>query len=271
MNASHIVTAADVAYVPYLACFLLSVGERATKDQALHITIIHQSIPAFVQRRLRQLVPERHQVCWFEPTAESLRAKNAAADLANLSPHYWRLLTPFVLAEATRGLYIDCDTIVLGDLSPLWTLDLKGNVIAAATDCFPCVGDAVDNHDELGLSPTAAYFNSGVLVIDVARWRAERVTERVLQTCRDNADHLYAHGKWPQYDQYGLNVVLGRQWLALGREWNHWAFLPKADARIVHYVGDSKPHLPACQPAFGRLFSETLARTPFGAGRNVAS
>jgi len=270
MSLRQVVTVADVGYVPYLACFLLSLGERASPNHPLQVTIIHRAIPSGVRGRLRDLVNPPHHVRWFDPTSESLQFSQAVA-ATTTSPHYLKLLTPFAVQEATRGIYIDADTIITGDLSSLWTLDLRGNVIAAARDCLPFVCDAIGNHQDLGLSPKAPYFNSGVLVIDTERWRAERVTQRVLETCAANAEHLSAQGKWPQHDQYGLNVVLGRQWLPLAREWNQWAFSYTPEARIVHYLGDSKPHLPACAPVFGKLYSDTLARTTFGEQTSAAS
>jgi lipopolysaccharide biosynthesis glycosyltransferase len=259
----HVVTAANERYLSYLACCLASLGERGSASGRMQLTVIHRGIGEDVRLKMDALVPAPHAVQWVEPSTQALRKFKAPLDFAELSPHYFRLLMPFVLPDVTRAVYLDADTVVLEDIYPLWTIDLEGFALAAVRDYLPCISDAVENWAELQLKPNAPYFNSGVLVVDLDQWREQRIAERVLSVCRENQEHLCAQRKWPQHDQYGLNVVLHGQWKPLHQIWNYGADLQQSDARIVHYVGNGKVDLPTCQPAFKRLFFDMLSRTPF--------
>jgi lipopolysaccharide biosynthesis glycosyltransferase len=260
----NLVTAADEKYLPYLACHLLSLAERGTQeDRKIDVTVIHRGISPPEQGALETLVGRRLNVNWVEPQPDLLRRVGAPSEFASCSPHYFRLLTPFLLAAQERAVYLDADTIVVEDISPLQFTDLEGLTTAAVRDYLPCVSDAVDNWKELNLAPSAPYFNSGVLVMDLAEWRAQDIAQRVLRVCQENEDHLLAQRRWPQYDQYGLNVVLHGRWKALDPAWNHGTDMAPSPARIVHYIGNGKIGRPTCDPYFEALFFELLNRTPY--------
>lgn len=259
----QIVTAADENYLPYLACHLISLGRFASPGKSMEVTIIHRGIPARSQSQLEELLPRHHRTRWIEPLPRLLRRIGAPPNFASCSPHYFRLLMPFVLPDCLRAIYLDADTLVLGDLLPLWETDLAGNTVAAVRDYIPRMCEAVANWEELQLNPDAPYFNSGVLLIDLVAWRAAEVSQRVLIICEKHSDQLLAQQKWPQYDQYGLNVTLTGRWKELERVWNYGTDLPPSDARIVHYIGNGKVGLPTCHPHFGRLFFSMLSHTPY--------
>lgn len=78
-------------------------------------------------------------------------------------PTYYRFLMP-ELVDGDRALYLDGDILVRGDLGPLWETPLDGAWLAAV----PQLGAQATRHPALGLSPTHAYFNAGVLLVDLA-------------------------------------------------------------------------------------------------------
>lgn len=259
----NVVTAADANYLPYLACHLLSLAENGWPDGTIALTVVHRGISLHEQAALEALVARRLNIMWVEPHPDLLRWVGAPLEFAACSPHYFRLLAPFLLTEQKRAVYLDADTIVVEDIFPLHITDLEGQTTAAVRDYLPCIRDAVDNWQALNLNPSAPYFNSGVLVIDLAGWRAQEIPQRVLRVCLENSDHLLAQRKWPQYEQYGLNVVLHGRWKALDPVWNHGTDMPPSPARIVHYIGNGKIGRTTCYPYFEELFFEFLNRTPY--------
>ncbi|MFV0434107.1 MAG: glycosyltransferase family 8 protein [Leucobacter sp.] len=66
-----------------------------------------------------------------------------------------------------RIIYLDCDTVVKADLSKLWDFELDEAVIGAVNDCRNW---RYLRH--LGLPKTATYINSGVLLIDLVKFRS---------------------------------------------------------------------------------------------------
>jgi lipopolysaccharide biosynthesis glycosyltransferase len=254
-----IVTAADRNYVGYLTSHLTSLGKHGSKKCTLEITVIHRGISQECQARLKARIPPPHRVTWVEPTFELLRKVEAPLDFVSCSPHYFRLLIPYLFKEASRVLYLDADTLVLEDLWPLWNLDLEKHTIGAAPDYLSFIEDGVANWQELHLDPQAPYFNSGVLLINLSRWREQNISLQVLELCRKYPHHLIAQGKWPQHDQYGLNVSLYQKWKPLDRSWNYGTDLPFSKAHILHFVGNGKVGKSQCQskchPLFAKIFS----------------
>ena len=88
---------------------------------------------------------------------------------------YARIFIPEVLAEEGRILYLDCDTLVDGPLDELFSLDLQGKPFALGYDCI------LSHFKRYIRQPLELpYFNTGVMLIDLAAWRSHRCTERVL-------------------------------------------------------------------------------------------
>jgi lipopolysaccharide biosynthesis glycosyltransferase len=124
--------------------------------------------------------------------------------------------------------------------------DLGGSVLAAVPD----LGSPPTKR--LGLRPDALYFNSGVLLIDLDRWRETDTGPRSLDFARYYPDRV----TFP--DQCSLNWVLRDQWTPLPERWNlqtgavttsRLGFMDFARdakrqaeaAQIIHFNGPSKP------------------------------
>jgi lipopolysaccharide biosynthesis glycosyltransferase len=258
----QLATAADAGYLPYLACFMSSLG-RSRQSRPIALTVLQRGIGSEDRAKLAALLPPSASVQWITPDRELVAAVGAPLALAHRSPHYFRLLIPFLLPAASRAIYLDADTLVIADLSELWDTDLAEQPVAASRDYLGCMQDAVSNWEALKLDPGTPYLNSGVLVMDLDRWRAESLSEGVVDVCGRNEQYLRAQGKWPQHDQYGINVVLRGRWTELEPSWNHGAFLPPGGERIVHFIGDAKVDAGQCQEAFRRLFFACLEGTPY--------
>lgn len=77
---------------------------------------------------------------------------------------YYRLAIPHLLTEYDKVLYLDVDIIVNGDLFELYSLDLKGNMIAGVQEYLTKKQKKYEK--SIGNDPSL-YVNSGVLLMDV--------------------------------------------------------------------------------------------------------
>lgn len=78
-------------------------------------------------------------------------------------------------------LFIDCDTLVMQDLTPLWEMDMGDKWLYGVDDCR---GAAYRTN--LGLQPTDNYINNGVLLVDLDAWRKNNVEDMFLRYIREN-------------------------------------------------------------------------------------
>jgi lipopolysaccharide biosynthesis glycosyltransferase len=203
------------------------------------------------------------------------RIANPFADLPtsrrSLSPAVFvRLLLPELLAHVGRVAYLDVDTLCLEDAGNLFDTDLGDAPIAAALDP-PMVNrvaaerrHGIEGHPDsatrymdtvLGLGEAKErYFNSGVLVLDLDRLRAENSTAQA----RDVLIRMGSEIKLD--DQCVLNALYAARYRQLPARWNAMLCLGKFrqftaggvglmtqvaeawhDPALLHFCRDSKP------------------------------
>lgn len=159
---------------------------------------------------------------------------------------YLRLFLPDLVPPGLeRLLYLDCDTIVGGDLGALFARPMGSAPLGAVRDGFTLSMSHEGGVPGAGphISRRAPYFNSGVLLMNLPAWREAGVTEACLDYLRDNHDRL----RFP--DQDALNLVAYGRWHQLEAKWNDtilWWMWP-GDSRaaryvaITHFLGPRKP------------------------------
>ena len=225
----HVACAAEGAYVRHSETMLRSVLTHAPG------ATIHYLLPPRVPAADRARVAQLGDVTFHEVADE--RVAGLPHDPRFTASMWLRVLLPELLAGVDRVLYLDVDTLVLGDLAPLWEADLRGNALGAVSTVFQA------NHrwhaGELGLAPRE-YFNSGVLLMDLDQMRRDATMDRVVDLVRGNAF------EWP--DQDALN-------LAFAGRWHH--LHPRFNAQNGLYVNRD-----SAAAAFGRVHAWQARRRP---------
>lgn len=175
-----------------------------------------------------------------------------------------RLLIPDILAKIDdQLLYLDCDMLVLSSLRPLLETDLGDYAVAAVPDSAP-VHPARNNR--FPFPADAPYFNSGLMLIDLAKWRERNFGEAVYDAIERENERL----GW--FDQDALNLALINQWKPLDREWNVHPDMALDlggydTARIIHFTGPRKPWSKECIHPKQRLYLQYREQTPWGPRR----
>lgn len=120
---------------------------------------------------------------------------------------YVRLAAAELLPDiVARALYLDCDLLFFDDAAHLWETDMGGRSLAAVPDCGIMIAARRRREKAtcIGLSPDAPYFNSGVLLFDVAAWRRGDYARRLLSLAKEHA--------YPHHDQDVLNDFFRDNW-----------------------------------------------------------
>jgi lipopolysaccharide biosynthesis glycosyltransferase len=172
---------------------------------------------------------------------------------------YYRYMLPEVLGDEERTIYSDVDVLCVGDIKPLWEIDLKGNIIAAVSE-----GEAGEFKKKLiGLEGDAPYFNSGVLVMDLKEMRNENATS-VLMNNTIKYSTLIA---WP--DQDVINITFYRRIHSLNPIWNCFsiASLGKREKAVIrHFASASqKPWCNIWKNRTWPVYLKYLLKSPYRA------
>lgn len=181
---------------------------------------------------------------------------------------YYRLLASRLLPERLdRVLYLDPDTLIINPLRPLWEMDLRGSLFAAAAHTG--MTELANRVNRVRLDSGSDYYNSGVLLMDLKAGRLEIQPEELFQFVREHGRELLLP------DQDLLNALYGRRILPVDDAvWNYDArnynnYLLRSGGvcdldwvmehtAVLHFCGKAKPWKPGYVYRFGVLYKHYM-------------
>lgn len=112
---------------------------------------------------------------------------------------YARLLISDLINEK-KLLYLDCDTIINGDLLELWNTNLDEYYFAAVQD-----NPALYAVTAIGMTDVDRYINAGVMLINITKWKEDNIENKCLLMIRQYNGFVQHH------DQGIINGVCREQ------------------------------------------------------------
>jgi len=93
------------------------------------------------------------------------------------TPTFYRLSLPSILANETKCLWIDSDTVVMKDVSALYHTDIGGYYVAGVRTPFFMYSDSRKERGtlRLGLDSLDSYINAGVALLNLENIRADDI------------------------------------------------------------------------------------------------
>lgn len=158
---------------------------------------------------------------------------------------YYRLVAQFMLPDdVERILWLDADIVIINDISEFYHRDFDDKFMVVCRDML-CGSDKIsDIKKRVGISDGAEYFNSGVLLLNLQKLRAETTMEHIIEVCDEKKDLV----EYP--DQDILNFLYqGKVKYANDRIYNcQTPCVPKETIKrerkniaVLHYCGPVKP------------------------------
>lgn len=274
----RVITLANEQYAMPLAVMGRSLFENHRPGRPLLLKIIDGGMTRSSRQRIELSWQEANAGCvsweWVPPLFDRARNLPVWGRMPPLT--YARLwLDAYFDGCGDRAVLLDSDTLVLSDFAELQDVDLEQKVIGACVDPFiPTLSsfDGLPHFANAGLPHEMPYFNGGMMIVDLPRWREGRVAERSVEYIKRERDHLR------QYDQDALNAVLAGSWKQLDPSWNTQPRVRNAlgialpdRPRIVHFSGRLKPWVYDGGTKLDRLFFEYLDHTDWKGFRPKAT
>lgn len=210
----HVVYVSDRDYLPYVEVSAASLKKNARGEMAIHV--IDAEAPD-VSRRLKELEPYH-------------------GSLAPLA----RLFAPDLLPDVDWALYLDGDTLGLGNVCEIFRYcdDTKLVVGSRDPEGFNLGADAEGPWlAEQGLAFGPERICTGVMLMNLKAMREEGIVSRFQA-------FLARHGTPPLADQTVLNCVCAGRIGVLPPEWGVFSMLPGA----VDFTGNAIVHYPQDLP-----------------------
>jgi lipopolysaccharide biosynthesis glycosyltransferase len=255
-----IACAADDGYAMQMAVMLRSVLENISANQPVCIFAIDGGIKESNKKKILASLGKRSvDFNWITEPVElpdNLPLAKNVLSHANKSLYYRLLLADVLPPDYEKVIYLDSDLIVIQNLEKLWQTDIGDNYVLAVQDgSIPFVSSphGIKKYQDLNIPPENKYFNSGVLVINLQKWRAENISAKLFQYLEKYKDFVQHH------DQEAMNVLFTGKWGEVEPQWNQtpnffdypsWKESPYKEIDyynavnnpcIVHFAGTAKP------------------------------
>ncbi len=279
-KAMNIVYASNDGYVRHLAASMCSMLEKNRQCPDIQVYILSMDLSGDSVKKLRQLAGSYGRELAVTEMGDLRERFQGPVDTGGYDLSIMaRLFMGEVLPQhVDRVIYLDCDTIVAQSLEKLWDTKLEGHILGAVME--PTIYREVK--ESVGLGPAEPYYNSGVLLVDLALWRREKVQGRLLDFWTQKEGKLFAS------DQDVLNGVLRGRIKPLPPRYNFFTNYryfsyedlarrspsyravtedmftsAKRHPSVIHYMGDERPWLRGNLNHYRRAYDMYLEKTPW--------
>ncbi|OQA49247.1 MAG: General stress protein A [Bacteroidetes bacterium ADurb.Bin302] len=199
MSKLSIVYATDDNYAQHVAVSILSIYKTAQDISLYEFYILGNNLSTHVEGKLRKMLDSIGIVYNVIEISSFFNTLPIGIAIANLTiSTYSRLFLAEILPKnIDKVLYLDCDTLIVRDISSLQDFPMGDSMICGVEDTmYP------EMKIQIGLNKEDSYINAGVLLINLKKWRETSITIRFLDFIKK------FNAKVPHLDQGVINGVL---------------------------------------------------------------
>ena len=233
----------DDSYAPYMGVALNSIEKNASPAYDYEIIIMHEPLSDEHRRKLEAFERPGFRLR-FVPMGDQIEgitnrhSNKLRQDYFTLTI-FFRLFIPEMFPEYDKGIYLDADIVVPGDISELYEQDLGECLIGGCRDLSIVGVPELVQYVREGVGvELESYINSGVLLMNLAELRRRGLSQRFLELLTTY------HFENLAPDQDYLNVLCHERIKYLDKSWDAMPALdqePMEDPRLIHYNLFMKP------------------------------
>lgn len=256
MTEINICLACDNNYSKYASVVIASILDNLDNKNITHFYILDGGITKENKNKILELRKIKNCYIDFiyvdENKFEIYKQINTHKYIT--LPTYYRLKLSELLPNVDKVIYLDCDMVVNTDITELYNIDLKDNIIGG-------VLDARVKHKRKWKNSN--YINAGMIIFNLNKIRKNKIEDLFVQYTKENLDNITAG------DQDIINFTLKDRIKILPDEWNVQVsgFASRTtytnNPKIIHYIGSDKPWIFASNTFFKNLYFKNLQLTPW--------
>ncbi|PON65744.1 Glycosyl transferase [Parasponia andersonii] len=255
----HVTMTLDSNYLRGTIAAVLSVLQHATCPEDVEFHFLWPRFDRGVLSTIRSTFPGLNfRVYRFDSNRVRGKISKSIRQALDQPLNYARIyLAEIIPQDVKRVIYLDSDLVVVDDIARLWTVDLDGRVLAAPEYCHANFTSYFSG--EFWSDPSLArtfegrrpcYFNTGVMVVDLERWRGGEYTRRMeAWMAVQRRRRIYDLGSMPPF-----LLVLAGEIKAVDHRWNQHGLggdnleglcrgLHPGPISLLHWSGKGKPWL----------------------------
>ena len=229
----------DDHYVPFLDVAIRSLIANASHEYRYRLIVLNTGLKKENVDLVMRCASETFKIDFLDISDKVEDIKAHFKNVYHFSVvTYYRIFIASLFPEYDKVIYLDSDLVVLGDISKLYEIDLGGNILGGTLEEFVYNTPEFRRYalDAVGVDPKD-YINAGMIVIDLERFREERIEEKFVELItRYNFDTI-------DPDQAYLNFLCRGKIKMLPLGWNKEPieFGMDEQVHIMHYALYKKP------------------------------
>lgn len=276
----NVVYASNDGYARHLGTSMYSLFDRNRDFDEVSVFVLTLGLSEDNQGKLRKIADQfgRELICLNLDDLRDRIGYEVDTGGFDISIMLRLFMGDMLPQQIDRVLYLDCDTVVLQSLKHLWKEDLRGNIIGAVME--PTIYPEVKSSIDLGADDP--YYNSGVLLVDLKKWREQDIQKKLLEFWKSKDGKLFAsdqdvlngtlkgkiHTLMPRYNFFtNYRYFSYRELVRQGKTYK--AVTPrelqiaKNHPFIIHYMGDERPWIAGNRNHYRKAYEQYLEKTPW--------
>lgn len=252
----HVVSSINQGFLQHFLSMAMSVVHNSKQKIDFHI--MSNDLGDNIKDKIKDLFKSYKSVLFhfYNINDNLLKKIEIQAEHLTIQTLY-RLLIPKILPDTIdKVIYLDSDLVVETDITHLFDINIEEYYVGATNEIYEPSIKILD------LETPLHYFNAGVMLLNLHKWRNNSFTEKCLDFAKNNQEKLLLA------DQDILNGLLQGEWKKIPLEWNLvkgvWNnyeeycnlysknYIDKVmeSPFIIHYTSPSKPWHWLCQHHF---------------------
>lgn len=229
----------DDNYIPYLDVAIASLIANASKENNYRIIVLNTGLKEENITKVKLNERPGFVIDFIDISKQIENIKSRFKNVYHFSiVTYYRLFISSLFPQYDKIVYLDCDLVVLGDISELYHTELEENILGAVVDHFVTTTKEFRAYAEksIGVNPDT-YFNAGVLLINLDEFRKNDIENKFINLITEYDFDLL------DPDQAYLNYLCYGKIQLLPNGWNKAPAAIKCEGNknIVHYNLYKKP------------------------------
>ena len=239
----NIAFAIDNNYVLFALLTMNSILKNNTSNSQYNFYVVEDNLSDKNKNLMEKYIKKQNQNIEFIniDTKKIANGENLFKYLTRITPiGMARIMIPNLLPkDLKKVLYLDADLLVTTDIKPLYDTNLEDKTVGM-------ILNFVKHNKAEGIHKFDEYYNSGVILIDIDKWRKNNISQKLLDYIQQNKKYFSYSGTVDGFvflypDQDLLNIVLENKIKKLPDKWNVQNPRQFEGNGIMHYAGPNKP------------------------------
>lgn len=254
MSRINICFACDDNYAKLCGVAITSILNNAKSSDELHFYILDHCITTKNKAKFEQLKKVKDcEINFFKIDDSRFKNLYLPEKKGYLSmAAYFRFVISSLFKDIDKILYLDCDIIATTSIQELFDTNIENYYSAMVKDT-----SSEENCERLNFNKEDIYYNSGVILMNLKKWREDNVETNLFKIINDGLD-----------DQDILNICMKEHIKTLDEKWN-WQkkakYYPQDEKypNIIHFITAYKPWLTGSRRGFNNEYFKNLKMSPW--------